>query len=145
MDDDLREEIAETAHLRFPELAHEARRQVFESGRAVNLLDSAGIGARLLARRNYPKAVLALRPEARSRFRESHRLQCPLEGNRIYEDVLEKKAGVVDVVDVPSADSKQIVVVGLCQAGDRPITKVHVKGREKSPPLWCPGRTKSDW
>lgn len=58
MDDALREEIATTAHLRFPELAHEARRQIFESGRAVSLLDSAGIGARLLARRNYRKRLL---------------------------------------------------------------------------------------
>jgi ADP-heptose:LPS heptosyltransferase len=58
MNDALREEIATTAHLRFPELAHEARRQIFESGRAVSLLDSAGIGARLLARRNYRKRLL---------------------------------------------------------------------------------------
>jgi hypothetical protein len=55
MDADLSREIAETAHRRFPRLAHEARRHVFESGRAVNLLDSAGIGARLVARRNYRK------------------------------------------------------------------------------------------
>jgi len=55
MDDALRREIVETAHLRFPRLAHEALRQVFETGRAVNLLDSAGIGARLVARRNYRK------------------------------------------------------------------------------------------
>ena len=58
MDDELRREIVETAHLRFPELAHEARRLVFESGRAVDLLDSAGIGARLLARGNYRKRFL---------------------------------------------------------------------------------------
>ena len=58
MDDALRREIVETAHLRFPELAHEARRQVFESGRAVSLLDSAGIAARLIARRNYRKQFL---------------------------------------------------------------------------------------
>jgi ADP-heptose:LPS heptosyltransferase len=51
MDADLSREIVETAHLRFPSLAHEARRQIFESGRAVNLLDSAGFGMRLLARR----------------------------------------------------------------------------------------------
>jgi ADP-heptose:LPS heptosyltransferase len=55
MDADLSHEITETAHRRFPRLAHEARRHVFESGRAVNLLDSAGIGARLVARRNYRK------------------------------------------------------------------------------------------
>jgi hypothetical protein len=58
MDDALREEIVSGAHLRFPELAHESRRQIFESGRAVSLLDSAGIGARLLARRNYRKRLL---------------------------------------------------------------------------------------
>jgi len=58
MDDELRREIVETAHLRFPKLAHEARRQVFESGRAINLLDSAGIGMRLVARRNYRKRFL---------------------------------------------------------------------------------------
>jgi ADP-heptose:LPS heptosyltransferase len=58
MDDDLRREIAETAHLRFPELAHEARRRVFESGRAINLLDSAGLAARLIARRGYRKRFL---------------------------------------------------------------------------------------
>ena len=52
MDADLSREIVETAHLRFPRLAHEARRQIFESGRAVNLLDSAGFGMRSLARRN---------------------------------------------------------------------------------------------
>ncbi len=55
MDDELRREIVESAHLRFPILAHEAQRQVFESGRAVNLLDSAGLGLRLLARRSYRK------------------------------------------------------------------------------------------
>jgi ADP-heptose:LPS heptosyltransferase len=55
MDADLRKEIVETAHLRFPRLAHDAQRQVFESGRAVNLLDSAGFGMRSLARRNYRK------------------------------------------------------------------------------------------
>jgi ADP-heptose:LPS heptosyltransferase len=58
MDDELRREIVETAHLRFPQLAHEARRHVFESGRAVNLLDSAGIGVRLLARRKYRRRFL---------------------------------------------------------------------------------------
>jgi ADP-heptose:LPS heptosyltransferase len=58
MDDDLRREIAETAHRRFPELAHEARRRLFESGRAINLLDSAGIGTRLIARRAYRKRFL---------------------------------------------------------------------------------------
>jgi ADP-heptose:LPS heptosyltransferase len=52
MDVDLGKEIVETAHLRFPRLAHEARRQIFESGRAVNLLDSAGFALRSLARRN---------------------------------------------------------------------------------------------
>jgi ADP-heptose:LPS heptosyltransferase len=52
MDADLSREIVETAHLRFPRLAHEARRQVFESGRAVNLLDSAGFRMRSLARKN---------------------------------------------------------------------------------------------
>jgi ADP-heptose:LPS heptosyltransferase len=57
MDADLSREIVETAHRRFPRLAHEARRQVFESGRAVNLLDSAGIGTRLLARRNYRRKL----------------------------------------------------------------------------------------
>ena len=55
MDANLRKEIVETAHRRFPRLAHEAQRQVFESGRAVNLLDSAGFGVRALARRNYRK------------------------------------------------------------------------------------------
>ena len=55
MDADLSREIVETAHLRFPRLAHEARRQIFESGRAVNLLDSAGFGVRSLARRSYRK------------------------------------------------------------------------------------------
>jgi ADP-heptose:LPS heptosyltransferase len=58
LDDALRREIAETAHLRFPELAHESRRHVFESGRAVSLLDSAAIGARLVARRNYRGRLL---------------------------------------------------------------------------------------
>ncbi|HEY5706501.1 MAG TPA: glycosyltransferase family 9 protein [Terrimicrobiaceae bacterium] len=53
MDADLSREIAETGHLRFPELAHEARRQIFETGRAVSLLDSAGFHMRLLARQNY--------------------------------------------------------------------------------------------
>jgi hypothetical protein len=53
MDDDLRNEITATAHLRFPELAHEARRRVFETGRAINLLDSAGIATRSIARRGY--------------------------------------------------------------------------------------------
>jgi ADP-heptose:LPS heptosyltransferase len=53
MDDELRTEIVETAHLRFPPLAHDARRHVFESERAVNLFDSAGIMLRRLARRNY--------------------------------------------------------------------------------------------
>jgi ADP-heptose:LPS heptosyltransferase len=53
MDADLNKEIVETAHLRFPRLAHEARRQIFESGRAVNLLDSAGFALRSLAHRNY--------------------------------------------------------------------------------------------
>ena len=57
LDDALRREIAETAHLRFPELSHEARRQVFESGRAVSLLDSAGLALRLLARRNYRRKL----------------------------------------------------------------------------------------
>ncbi len=52
MDADLSREIVGTAHLRFPRLAHEARRQVFESGRTVNLLDSAGFRVRSLARRN---------------------------------------------------------------------------------------------
>jgi ADP-heptose:LPS heptosyltransferase len=55
MDEELRREIVYSAHLRFPRLAHEARRQVFEAGRSINLLDSAGIGMRLLARRNYRK------------------------------------------------------------------------------------------
>jgi ADP-heptose:LPS heptosyltransferase len=55
MHEELRREIAYSAHLRFPRLAHEARRQVFEAGRSINLLDSAGIGIRLLARRNYRK------------------------------------------------------------------------------------------
>jgi ADP-heptose:LPS heptosyltransferase len=55
MDDELRREIVETAHLRFPPLAHEARRHIFESGRAINLLDSVGMGVRLLARRGYRK------------------------------------------------------------------------------------------
>jgi ADP-heptose:LPS heptosyltransferase len=55
LDADLSQEIVETAHLRFPRLAHDAQRQVFESGRAVNLLDSAGFGMRSLARRNYRK------------------------------------------------------------------------------------------
>ena len=50
MDANLRKEIVETAHRRFPRLAHEAQRQVFESGRAVNLLDSAGFGVRVLWR-----------------------------------------------------------------------------------------------
>ncbi len=58
MDDALRREIVETAHLRFPELAHEERRHVFESGRAVSLLDSAGIGARLIARRYFRRRLL---------------------------------------------------------------------------------------
>jgi ADP-heptose:LPS heptosyltransferase len=53
MDNDLRNEIAATAHIRFPELAHEARRRLFEGGRAVNLLDSAGMVTRLIARRGY--------------------------------------------------------------------------------------------
>jgi ADP-heptose:LPS heptosyltransferase len=53
LDAALRDEIAATAHLRFPELAHEARRRIFESGRAINLLDSAGMGTRLIARRGY--------------------------------------------------------------------------------------------
>ena len=53
MDDDLRDEIAAQAHLRFPELAHEARRRVFEAGRATNLLDTAGIMTRLIARHRY--------------------------------------------------------------------------------------------
>jgi hypothetical protein len=56
MDADLSREIVETAHLRFPRLAHEARRQIFESGRAVNLLDSAGFALRSLARRNYRRS-----------------------------------------------------------------------------------------
>jgi ADP-heptose:LPS heptosyltransferase len=55
MDADLSQEIVESAHLRFPSLAHEARRQIFESGRAVSLLDSAGFAMRALARRNYRK------------------------------------------------------------------------------------------
>jgi hypothetical protein len=55
MHEELRREIISSAHLRFPRLAHEARRQVFEAGRSLNLLDSAGIGMRLLARRNYRK------------------------------------------------------------------------------------------
>jgi ADP-heptose:LPS heptosyltransferase len=55
MDDDLRNEIAATAHLRFPELAHETRRRIFEAGRATNLLDSAGMMTRLIARRSYRK------------------------------------------------------------------------------------------
>jgi ADP-heptose:LPS heptosyltransferase len=55
MDDDLRDEIAAKAHLRFPELAHEARRRVFEAGRAINLLDSAGMVTRSIARRGYRK------------------------------------------------------------------------------------------
>jgi ADP-heptose:LPS heptosyltransferase len=55
MDDELRTEIVETAHLRFPRLAHEAGRHVFESERALNLFDSAGIMLRRLARRNYPR------------------------------------------------------------------------------------------
>ena len=46
MDANLSKEIVETAHRRFPRLAHDAQRQVFESGRAVNLLDSAGFGVR---------------------------------------------------------------------------------------------------
>ena len=58
MDDDLRQEIVNSAHLRFPELAQEARRRVYESGRAINLLDSAGIGTRLIARRGYRKRFL---------------------------------------------------------------------------------------
>ena len=53
IDADLSREIVETAHLRFPRLAHEARRQIFESGRAVNLLDSVGFGMRSIARRSY--------------------------------------------------------------------------------------------
>jgi ADP-heptose:LPS heptosyltransferase len=57
LDDALRREIAETAHLRFPQLSHEARRQVFESGRAVSLLDSAGLALRLLARGNYRRKL----------------------------------------------------------------------------------------
>ena len=57
MDANLRKEIVETAHRRFPRLAHEAQRQVFESGRAVNLLDSASFGVRALARRNYRKKL----------------------------------------------------------------------------------------
>jgi ADP-heptose:LPS heptosyltransferase len=55
MDDDLRDEIAAKAHLRFPELAHEARRRVFESGRAINLLDTAAIVTHSIARRGYRK------------------------------------------------------------------------------------------
>ena len=55
MADDLRDEIAAKAHLRFPELAHEARRRVFEAGRSINLLDSVGIITRLIARRGYRK------------------------------------------------------------------------------------------
>ena len=55
IDADLRDEIAATAHLRFPELAHEARRRIFEAGRAINLLDSAGMATRLIARRGYRK------------------------------------------------------------------------------------------
>ena len=57
MDADLRREIAETAHRRFPRLAHEARRQVFESGRAVNLLDTSGMLLRAAARRNYRRKL----------------------------------------------------------------------------------------
>ena len=57
MDANLRKEIVETAHRRFPRLAHDAQRQVFESGRAVNLLDSAGLGLRALARRNYRRKL----------------------------------------------------------------------------------------
>jgi ADP-heptose:LPS heptosyltransferase len=53
LDADLSREIVDKAHLRFPELAQEARRQLFEAGRAVNLLDSAGLCMRSLARRNY--------------------------------------------------------------------------------------------
>ena len=55
MDEDLRDEIAAKAHLRFPELAHESRRRVFEAGRAINLLDTAGIMTRVIARRGYRK------------------------------------------------------------------------------------------
>jgi ADP-heptose:LPS heptosyltransferase len=57
MDTDLSKEIVETAHLRFPRLAHDAQRHVFESGRAVNLLESAGFGIRSLARRRYRRKL----------------------------------------------------------------------------------------
>jgi ADP-heptose:LPS heptosyltransferase len=57
MDADLSKEIVETAHLRFPRLAHDTQRQIFESARAVNLLDSAGFRLRLLALRNYRKKL----------------------------------------------------------------------------------------
>ncbi len=56
-DPELDREIVETAHLRFSSLAHEARRQIFEFGRAVNLLDSAGYRLRLLARRKYRRKI----------------------------------------------------------------------------------------
>ncbi|HEY5769140.1 MAG TPA: glycosyltransferase family 9 protein [Terrimicrobium sp.] len=57
MDAALSREIVETAHLRFPRLAHEARRQIFASGRAVNLLDCAGFALRSLAHRSYRKKL----------------------------------------------------------------------------------------
>jgi hypothetical protein len=57
LNDSLRREIAETAHLRFPELSHEARRHVFETGRAVNLLDSAGLALRSAARTTYRRKL----------------------------------------------------------------------------------------
>ena len=55
LDEKLASEIVSTAHLRFVPLAHETTRESFESGRAVNLLDTAGMLLRVAARRRYAK------------------------------------------------------------------------------------------